>query len=82
MPSLPQVKPVRRSLPLAAKPAIRPKLRECERGGTARVKKLLLLAVLTLLPAAGALAEDKPSVESQVTPEGKQTKANKGDATY
>jgi peptidoglycan-N-acetylglucosamine deacetylase len=35
------------------------------------VKKLLLLAVLTLLPAAGALAEDKPSVESQVTPEGK-----------
>lgn len=39
------------------------------------MKKLLLLAVLTLLPAAGALAEDKPpvesQVESQVTPEGK-----------
>jgi hypothetical protein len=39
------------------------------------VKKLLLLAVLTLLPAAGASAEDKPpvgpQVESQVEPEDK-----------
>jgi peptidoglycan/xylan/chitin deacetylase (PgdA/CDA1 family) len=44
-------------------------------GGRARVKKLLLLAVLTLLPAAGASAEDKPpvgpQVESQVEPEDK-----------
>jgi peptidoglycan-N-acetylglucosamine deacetylase len=36
-----------------------------------RVKKLLLLAVLTLLPAAGASAEDKPPVEIQVKSEDK-----------